>query len=46
MPEGYKSNVGTIASTLIQNGSLDNLRIIKLLDEVLSTDLIKQMDIE
>jgi hypothetical protein len=46
MPEGYRSNVGTIASTLIQNGELDNLRIIKILDEVLGTDLIKQMDIE
>ena len=39
LPYKLKDNVKTIASTLIQNGELDSIRKVKIIDKIFGTNL-------
>ena len=39
LPDGMKSTVQNMAYTMIQNGTLYDLRVIKAIDEILGTEL-------
>ena len=40
LPDGAKDSLKSIASTKINNGSLDSIRVIKVLDEVFDTNML------
>ena len=39
LPQNLKENVKTIASTLIQDGELDSIKKVKVIDEIFGTKL-------
>lgn len=39
LPEGAKESVKTIAATMVDNGTLDSVKRVKLLDEVFGTEM-------
>lgn len=39
LPYKLKDNVKTIASTLIQNGELDSIKKVKIIDKIFGTNL-------
>lgn len=45
LPSGLKGSMRNIASTLIQEGKLDSLKKIHIIDSCLQTELAKQLDL-
>lgn len=44
LPQGLKDSIKGIVATLIYDGKLDSVKKIKVLDEVLGTELLKQVE--
>lgn len=45
LPEGAKNAIKVLAATNIQNGRLDSIRKIKILDEIFETHLIQELEL-
>ena len=40
LPEGAKDSIKTIAATMVDNGTLDSVRKVKVLDEIFGTEML------
>ena len=40
LPEGAKDSIKTISATMVDNGTLDSVRKVKVLDEIFGTEML------
>lgn len=43
LPEGAKDSIKTIATTMVDNGTLDSIRRVKILDEIFNTEMLARL---
>ena len=43
LPEGAKDSIKTIATTMVDNGTLDSIRRVKILDEIFDTEMLARL---
>ena len=46
LPEGAKDSIKTIASTMVDNGTLDSIQRVKALDEIFGTEMLLKLTSE